>query len=152
MKIVKLICGRLWHDIKSNYVGAVIALAVWIMIDHIFGTVCPTRLLFGVPCPGCGMTRALINILLLEFKEAFEYHLFIYVWIMFGAYCVWFRYIKGVRIRYFKQLLISIIVAMLVYYGYRMYTFYPGVEPINYTKGNLLERIIRVFDLSFKVE
>lgn len=35
---------------------------------------CPLRFLFGICCPGCGMTRAIIAIINLKFKEAFVYH------------------------------------------------------------------------------
>ena len=34
---------------------------------------CPIRLLFGVPCPGCGTTRACLSVLKLKIPEAFAY-------------------------------------------------------------------------------
>lgn len=34
---------------------------------------CPIRLLFGVPCPGCGTTRACLSVLKLKIAEAFAY-------------------------------------------------------------------------------
>lgn len=38
------------------------------------GFKCVFRTLTGVPCPGCGMTRAMISVLKLELSEAFYYH------------------------------------------------------------------------------
>ena len=35
---------------------------------------CPFLYFFGVPCPGCGMTRALIKACTFDFKAAFYYH------------------------------------------------------------------------------
>jgi len=35
---------------------------------------CPIYSFFGVPCPGCGMTRALRAALTLDFSKAFYYH------------------------------------------------------------------------------
>lgn len=35
---------------------------------------CVFRTLFEIPCPGCGMTRALIAMLRLDLKQAFLYH------------------------------------------------------------------------------
>lgn len=35
---------------------------------------CPLRFVFGLPCPGCGMSRAFISLITLDFKDAFFYH------------------------------------------------------------------------------
>lgn len=37
-------------------------------------TGCPFRFLFGISCPGCGMTRAWLAVLHLDFPLAFHYH------------------------------------------------------------------------------
>ena len=36
--------------------------------------VCLIRNVFGVPCPGCGMTRAISCVLHADFKKAFQYN------------------------------------------------------------------------------
>lgn len=35
---------------------------------------CPVKMIFGIPCPGCGMTRAFLSFVRLDFKKAFDYH------------------------------------------------------------------------------
>ncbi len=35
---------------------------------------CPTRVLFGVPCPGCGLTRATLALLTLDFEAVLHFH------------------------------------------------------------------------------
>ena len=35
---------------------------------------CPIRLLFGVECPGCGLTAAVLAAAKFDFKSAFSYH------------------------------------------------------------------------------
>ncbi len=35
---------------------------------------CPFKFILGIPCPGCGMTRALLSCLKLDFVSAFYYH------------------------------------------------------------------------------
>jgi hypothetical protein len=40
---------------------------------------CPVQWLFGVPCPGCGMTRAHLALLRLDFADALYYHPLVFV-------------------------------------------------------------------------
>lgn len=47
---------------------------------------CPFLYFFGIPCPGCGMTRALIAAARLDFKEAFYYHPLFFVVIIAAVY------------------------------------------------------------------
>lgn len=35
---------------------------------------CPIKLIFSIPCPTCGMTRAWLSVLRLDFKKAFYFH------------------------------------------------------------------------------
>ena len=49
---------------------------------------CPFLCFFGVPCPGCGMTRALIAAAGLDFKAAFYYHPLFLVVIIAAIYMV----------------------------------------------------------------
>ncbi len=40
---------------------------------------CPARFFFGICCPGCGMTRASLSILKLDFIGAFNYHPLVFI-------------------------------------------------------------------------
>lgn len=40
---------------------------------------CPFKFFFGIPCPGCGMTRAAASLLRLDFAGAFHYHPLIFI-------------------------------------------------------------------------
>ena len=35
---------------------------------------CPIKTIFGINCPSCGMTRAFIAAIKLDFRSAFQYH------------------------------------------------------------------------------
>ena len=39
-----------------------------------FGIYCLFKRFFGIPCPGCGMTRAYLALLRLDIRGAFEMH------------------------------------------------------------------------------
>lgn len=47
---------------------------------------CPFLFFFGIPCPGCGMTRALMAAARLDFKAAFYYHPLFFVVIIAAVY------------------------------------------------------------------
>ena len=57
----------------------------------VFGITCIYIRFFGLPCPGCGMTRAWMSVFHLDFKAAFRYHpLFwavipVYLYILFDG-------------------------------------------------------------------
>lgn len=49
-------------------------LAVVLLVFKIFDIPCVFNLLFKIPCPSCGMTRAYINLLHLDISGAFRMH------------------------------------------------------------------------------
>ena len=56
------------------FLGIFIAfLAVYILM-MLFNTTCIIKFIFGIPCPGCGLTRAWISVFRLDFSSAFEFH------------------------------------------------------------------------------
>lgn len=58
---------------KQKILIAVIYLIV-VAIFYIFDLPCVYVKLFGVYCPGCGMTRAILSALQFDFISAFKYH------------------------------------------------------------------------------
>lgn len=55
---------------------------------------CPFRLFLHIECPGCGMTRAIISAVKLDFKAAFQYHCLFPLVIMAGGYYVFRDWIR----------------------------------------------------------
>lgn len=45
-----------------------------VLLIYILFTGCPIKLLTGISCAGCGMSRAYFSLLHLNFREAFHYH------------------------------------------------------------------------------
>jgi hypothetical protein len=66
-----------------------------------FGITCPIRYACGISCPGCGMTRACVSALRLDFSSAFDYHP---LWVLmpplaiFAVLCLWRRWRRALRI------------------------------------------------------
>ncbi len=53
---------------------AICAVALVYGILYVAGIGCPIKYLTGVSCMGCGMTRAYLSLLRLDFASAFRYH------------------------------------------------------------------------------
>lgn len=84
---------------------------------QIFGITCPIKFLTGISCAGCGMTRAWISVLHLQFKDAFYYHpLFFTV----PAACVVFFLKKRISKKLYTAFFGVIIAAFIIVYLYRM--------------------------------
>ena len=52
---------------------------------------CPFRLIFGVACPGCGLTRAMLCLLKLDIVGAFSYHPLFWLVVLWGIYLLCVR-------------------------------------------------------------
>lgn len=64
-------------NIKSKVVLTLL-IAVIVLFLYFSGIGCVYRYFFNIPCPGCGMTRAVLCLLKLDFKGAFEYNYMVY--------------------------------------------------------------------------
>ena len=69
----------------SRYIACVFALILCVL-TAVVG--CPTLRLWGIPCPGCGVTRAWLAFLSGDFKIAVTYNLFflplsmVFLWVL----------------------------------------------------------------------
>lgn len=84
------------------------------------GYQCPIFYFTGVPCPGCGMTRAWMNALHLNWKQAFSYHpLFLTVPVI--AIILFFQNEIPKKVLY--GLMIFFLILYLVVYIYRIFLY-----------------------------
>lgn len=58
--------------IKSKYLSIILLLGVSCIMIWIFG--CPIKNFTGLSCAGCGMTRAWLSLLRLNFSQAYYFH------------------------------------------------------------------------------
>jgi hypothetical protein len=63
-------------------------------------TLCPIAMITGVPCPGCGMTRAVSHLVNGDLEAAFGFHPLVIPLILLGAVAwAWFLFSRVARVR-----------------------------------------------------
>lgn len=94
---------------------------------------CPILKLIGISCPGCGMTRALISAIKLDFTNAFYFHP---LWLLFliFALILTILYIFEKK-RVFNVFLFILIILFLITYVYRLLFSDNTIVTINIEKG-----------------
>lgn len=81
---------------------------------------CPVRNMTGIPCPGCGMSRAWFSLLRLDVAGAFSHHpMFWSVPVFFWAFWKDWRPFRRSWMNW--TLILGLTAGNLVCYGYRMY-------------------------------
>lgn len=139
---MKKIWQRIWADVKKFWPIPVLLVVLYVVLHKLDGAFCPMVRIFGLPCPGCGITRALLYVVKGQFAEAFYINPCVYLWLLFLLYIIVARYLLGKPVKYGTACVIIIVIVMVVRYGYGMYMYYPNRPPFAYTGGNKMEDII----------
>ena len=64
---------KLWCEYKTYFI-AFVAITALVLTMWIFNIPCPIKHITGMSCAGCGMSRAILSALSLDFAAAFTYH------------------------------------------------------------------------------
>jgi hypothetical protein len=136
------------EDMHHAFVVIAVVIAIIGLGNLLLGKICTLRIIAGIPCPGCGLTRAFFLLLQGKVKDAFVMHPFwLPVLVIFVAFIVCRYFIMDEKIR--KRdiniiwiITIVMIVDMFVFYFYRMAIYYPEKEPMVYDQYNLINKTI----------
>lgn len=138
--------SRLLADIRQYKWVAIAFLLYNMAVMTVIGAFCPMEIITGFPCPGCGMTRALLCVIIGQFGQAFRYNACIYLWIPLGLYWGWNRYIKGRKAKGMPVLLCAVAAVMILWHVYRMTVAFPGEEPLVFFENNMIGRVLPVYN------
>lgn len=98
------------------------------------GTNCFIRGIFGIPCPSCGISRAIIAFLNRDFGMAFKYHPLFWVPTVVLVVSI-------INKKYLKKLLLVFITIFIVVYIIRMLMFFPDTEPMKYNEKSIFNQL-----------
>ncbi|MFA5342181.1 MAG: DUF2752 domain-containing protein [Clostridia bacterium] len=135
---------RLLSDLKKVWIPFTACLAYVVIMTLFVGEVCPSKIIFGLPCAGCGMVRALLLLVSLKFKEAYIMHPGIYV--MLAAFIVFIimRYVVNADIKWIKLLAIISLSLLLVIFVFRIFSSF-GTEPLTIYDKAIIFQLVHLF-------
>lgn len=109
-----------------------VLVALIYLILNIFGMGCPIKYFTGISCPGCGMTRAVLSAMHLDFSRALYFHpLVILVPFMFVMY-LFGDILKPQHVKIFW---VDITIIFMVVYIFRLLSTHNDVVSIDINNG-----------------
>ena len=127
------------NPVRKEQVTAVLAVALFYGALQLAGITCPIKYITGISCPGCGMTRAWLSLLLRgDLKAAFYYHPLFWILIP-GVPLFLYRHRFSERTR--KTVSYLLILLFFAVYAFRMAS--PGNTIVVFRPGDgLIGRIL----------
>lgn len=127
------------EKLKNLLILLAIGFFSYIYVINTGRSICIFYNIFGIPCPACGMTRAMINLFKFNIREAFRYNpLFIVLFI-----------IPLVFINNKKKLNISIIIIFIAVWIVRMCLMFPDINPMIFNENAVIPIIIKFLKYNF---
>ena len=107
---------RIIHELKQARIAIFMIFMYMVLANFFFGYACPSMVVIGLPCPGCGLTRAAISLARLDFIGAFNFNPMIFFALpLIAAYV--FMYLKNYDLRkLFYPTFVIIIVSFIVFF------------------------------------
>jgi len=115
------------HYKKYFYIPVLVVL--YYIIGRIFDSTCPILSVFGVPCPACGMTRAMLSLFRLDTAGYIHYNAMALpmLIVLLCEFHLPLVKSKGIRLG-LNIACVSVLVVNLVYYMLRCFVF--GTFPV----------------------
>ena len=139
---IKLFFLRIYKDIKNYWVGIALFLVLYFSLKYFYNAYCPLILITGLPCPACGMTRAVLRFCQGEWIRAYNLQPTVFLWVGYAIYWGVYRYILGKKSEILDWIFIILLLFQIGVYIYRMMTIFPEYAPMTYRSKNLFRYII----------
>ena len=97
--MIKSTIDELRQDLKLYGKPLLLTAIVLAVMQLVFHELCPMKILLGIPCPGCGLTHACLDILTLHWKKAWNWNPTGFLWVPSILLLLWMRYIKRRKIK-----------------------------------------------------
>ncbi len=144
---MKTVCGRITADVKQYGMTGVALLLYTIVVNLVFHAFCPLVIFCGLPCPGCGVTRATVCFLAGRWQQAWQLNPVIFPIVITAVYFAWNRYFRGRKAKGIKGCLVLIAVLLVSVYLARMSMYFPNREPYVYKEDNMMAQFYTMIQI-----
>lgn len=119
---------------------------LWIGLSFVTGTICWFQATIGLPCPGCGSTRAALALFQGHFAEAFFWHPLIIVSLVLLPYLVIRKvFLRRKPMRSIEtKILIGVGIGYMIVFVVRMILFFPHTPPMVMHDDAVIRQFIRL--------
>lgn len=143
VKSAKVAAKRLWADIKAYRIALIAIMIYNVVVRIVFHAACPQLIITGIPCAGCGMTRAVWYIAMGQLARGMRLNPAAPLWMALVLWLSWNRYVRGVCSKKTKVCIGVVCVVSLAIYIYRMTNCFPGRPPMVYYRNNVIRKLLR---------
>ena len=127
--------------IKRALLPVFLLLAVWFAVDF---WCCPIKFIFGINCPGCGMTRSMMALLRLDLGASFYWHPML---LPTGAALIFYA---GFTLAKKEKAAMYVVwawaVLMMGCWIVRMYLYFPNA-PMDFDSSSLLGKVLSMIHI-----
>ncbi len=135
---MKIFSDKTWLKQHKDFIlGAAAILFIYVFF-HFAGIGCPIKFVTGISCLGCGMTRAWLSLLRLDFTAAFYYHP---LYALPPVALLVYLFKSKINIKIYKIIMLTIIMAFIIVYIYRL-LFTEGDIVVFEPQNNIIFRLI----------
>lgn len=138
---VRAVWGRIASDLREYGMAGVALLLYTAAVNLVFHAFCPLVIFSGIPCPGCGVTRAAVCLMTGRWQQAWRMNPVIFPIALAAVWFAWRRYLLGREVKGIKGMLALIAALLVIVYILRMYLYFPDRAPYVYTPDNVLARL-----------
>lgn len=143
----KTIINKINSDLRANAVGFLLCACSIGLMKLIFGMVCPMRIFIGLPCPGCGLTRAFILLLKGDIAGSIRMHPLLLP-VMAGVFLYLYqRYSLASYNKAIQLYCVFCIVAVFMVYISRMIFVFPYSPPMLYESQNMVHFLTEIMEM-----
>ena len=134
--------------IKDGQLQTPFALIICLLLPtlffHLTGIGCPIRFVTGIPCPGCGLTRAALALLHFNPSLAFYYHPMIFALPLFGLILLLRSRLPQ---RLYKTLIFTLLILYVILYVVRLCDSHNTVIAVHLNQGLIYRIIHKIFGI-----